>query len=214
MDIGTRIRDIRKARDLSQERLAQQAGVTLSLISKVETGRITDLHYSTLSGVARALGISVGELIGEVDAPKELAPTSPQPVAEELGNGARREREELTTALMHEGVQYAEDIEEKLEAMSDEMPLATVNRLTEHHLALRTIYEEIESTRQPSAELQEAYEKLEKAVSRVSRQVTQIIHPGTGDAYKSRKLFAERRAELLRGTQEERDERALGRGAG
>jgi len=65
MDIGARIREGRKAQGLSQEAFAQKSGVTLSLISKVERGVIADLHYSTLAGVARALGISIGELVGE-----------------------------------------------------------------------------------------------------------------------------------------------------
>ena len=73
MDIGNRIRQRRKAKGLSQERLAREAGVTLSLISKIENGRIHDLHYSTLSGCAAALDMSVAQLIGEEPASKESA---------------------------------------------------------------------------------------------------------------------------------------------
>ena len=73
MDIGSRIRQRRKAKGLSQEKLAREAGVTLSLISKIENGRIHDLHYSTLSGCAAALDMSVAQLIGEEPASKESA---------------------------------------------------------------------------------------------------------------------------------------------
>lgn len=79
MDIGPRIKSARKDRDMTQEELAQRAGVTLSLISRVERGLVTDLHFSTLSGVARALSMPISELIGEesVVAPLGEAPPSP-----------------------------------------------------------------------------------------------------------------------------------------
>ncbi len=73
---GDRIREARKARKLSQNKLANKANVTLSLVSKLEQGVINDPHYSTLSNIASALGMSVEELVeepvgaGKVEAPE------------------------------------------------------------------------------------------------------------------------------------------------
>jgi transcriptional regulator with XRE-family HTH domain len=65
MDIGTRLRSARKAKSLSQERLARQADVSLNVVSRLERGEIEDPHISTLIGLSQALGIPVEELLGK-----------------------------------------------------------------------------------------------------------------------------------------------------
>ena len=79
MHIGEHIRSARKAAKLSQENLARQAGVTMNLVSRLERGEIRDPHYSTLSGIADSLGVSVTELLEEETGPKVQAPPSPEP---------------------------------------------------------------------------------------------------------------------------------------
>jgi transcriptional regulator with XRE-family HTH domain len=81
--IATRIRDQRKALGLSQQELSNRAGLTLSLVSKIETNRITDLHLSTLEGLARALRISISELVGESAMPTTATATPPAPIQDE-----------------------------------------------------------------------------------------------------------------------------------
>ncbi len=79
-NLGRRIREARKARDLSQEALAREAGVSLNLVNKLERGIVTDPHYSTLSGLARALELSVENLVrGGEPVPLGEAPPSPGP---------------------------------------------------------------------------------------------------------------------------------------
>ena len=73
MDIGKNVKDARKRAQLSQEALARQAGISVSAVAQIEQGERTDPHYSTLSKLAKGLGISVGELL---DSPKAEAPTS------------------------------------------------------------------------------------------------------------------------------------------
>lgn len=81
MDLGTRVRDVRKSRKLSQEALAREAGVSLNQVNKLERGVITDPHYSTLSGIARALDMTVEQLVeepalaGKAEAP-EVGPSN------------------------------------------------------------------------------------------------------------------------------------------
>jgi transcriptional regulator with XRE-family HTH domain len=75
MSVGQRVRERRTALGLSQENLAHQAGLSLNAMHKLEAGRTTDPHYSTLSGIAHALGTTVAELVGEKPAiPKASAP--------------------------------------------------------------------------------------------------------------------------------------------
>lgn len=69
MDLGSRVRDRRKALNLSQEALARRADVSLNLINRVERGETRDPHYSTLVSIAGALGVSVGELMEETPVP-------------------------------------------------------------------------------------------------------------------------------------------------
>jgi transcriptional regulator with XRE-family HTH domain len=83
-NLGIRVRDARKARDLSQEALAREAGVSLNLVNKLERGVVTDPHYSTISGLARALEMTVEELLEE-PAPAGKAEAPDQGPAEEEG---------------------------------------------------------------------------------------------------------------------------------
>jgi transcriptional regulator with XRE-family HTH domain len=79
MVLGPRVRERRTALGLSQENLAHQAGVSLNAVHKLEAGRITDPHFSTLSGIARALDMTVAELVGEETRPKASAPPETGP---------------------------------------------------------------------------------------------------------------------------------------
>lgn len=63
--IGKRLRQARRERGLSQERLADLAGCSVSLISKLERGdRGTPGRVATLTDLAGALGISPSDLLG------------------------------------------------------------------------------------------------------------------------------------------------------
>jgi transcriptional regulator with XRE-family HTH domain len=59
----------------------------LNAISQLERGISRDPHYSTLVGLADALGMSVGELL---DSPKAPAPTSPTLANGEVTEEGRR----------------------------------------------------------------------------------------------------------------------------
>src|SRR5215211_3251598 len=96
MTIGQTVRERRRARGLSQEQLGQRVGVTLSAIQRLESGRIQDPHYSTLSGIARALDTTVAELTGE-SAPLVASPPPGQPSrAEQVAQDAAERAQRLT----------------------------------------------------------------------------------------------------------------------
>jgi transcriptional regulator with XRE-family HTH domain len=108
MTIGPRVRERRTASGLSQEQLARQAGVSLNALHKLEMGRITDPHYSTLSGIAHALGVSVDELVGEDFS--GVAASGEEPGL------AQQESEEV---LLYEGAYTASDFDDVLELALD-----------------------------------------------------------------------------------------------
>ncbi|MBW2147006.1 MAG: helix-turn-helix transcriptional regulator [Deltaproteobacteria bacterium] len=60
--IGSQVRDFRKARRLKLEELAQAAGISKALLSKIENARVSS-PISTYIKIAKALGVSIGDLI-------------------------------------------------------------------------------------------------------------------------------------------------------
>ena len=73
VSIGERVRAGRKALHLSQEEVARRAGVSLNQVNRLERGEIVDPRYSTLRGLARALGVPVEALVKEEVGPLPLA---------------------------------------------------------------------------------------------------------------------------------------------
>jgi transcriptional regulator with XRE-family HTH domain len=62
--LGAVVRRLRLRQDLTQEVLARRAGVTQGHLSKIESGERPNPSVATLKRLARALGASVGELLG------------------------------------------------------------------------------------------------------------------------------------------------------
>lgn len=61
MTLGARIKALRLERELQQRQLAEKAGLTPSMVSQMESGRLTpSLH--TLGKIAGALGVPIGSL--------------------------------------------------------------------------------------------------------------------------------------------------------
>ena len=63
-DIGSRVKSFREKRNLSMRELASRAGVAVSFISKLETGK-TSPTIMTLQKILEALGITVVEFFSE-----------------------------------------------------------------------------------------------------------------------------------------------------
>ncbi len=60
--IGVRVREIRKSRGLTQERLAEIAGITYKYLGLIERGR-TNPSIDTLLGIANGLGIPLDRIL-------------------------------------------------------------------------------------------------------------------------------------------------------
>lgn len=65
MTIGERLKRLREIKGLSQNELAKRAGVHRPTISELEAGRQQDVTVETAKRLARALGVSLGLLVGE-----------------------------------------------------------------------------------------------------------------------------------------------------
>jgi transcriptional regulator with XRE-family HTH domain len=63
--IGPRLRALRKAANMTQQQLAEAAGLSISVVTQIEQGKTPDPRISTLWDLARALGVSIDQLAGE-----------------------------------------------------------------------------------------------------------------------------------------------------
>ena len=56
-DIGKRLQNLRRSRMWTQRRLAEEAGVSPTTVSGIETGRLSKPHFGTVCKLARVLGV-------------------------------------------------------------------------------------------------------------------------------------------------------------
>lgn len=68
VSLGARVRALRLARRITQQRLADAADYTRASVANLEAGR-QNTPLVTLSAIAAYLGVSVGALLGEVPLP-------------------------------------------------------------------------------------------------------------------------------------------------
>lgn len=73
------LRALRKARGLSQDALARQAGVDRTVVARLERGGQQDMRLSVLVALSRALDVSVEKLI---KAPQALNGPTPRLIQE------------------------------------------------------------------------------------------------------------------------------------
>lgn len=65
--LGIAIKRARLKKDMTQEQLAHDAGMSLSTLARIETGA-NEARVSTLLLLAKALGVSAASLIAECEA--------------------------------------------------------------------------------------------------------------------------------------------------
>lgn len=65
MFLGKKVRQIRKEQNLSLRDLEKLTGLTYSFIANIERGIVKDPRISTVIKLAKGLGISIDELVGE-----------------------------------------------------------------------------------------------------------------------------------------------------
>jgi transcriptional regulator with XRE-family HTH domain len=76
--LGDNLARLRKARGLSQEKLAERSGVHRTVIAKIEAGMQEGISIENLGALADALTVQVGELTDPVGGPSPIAPLVPE----------------------------------------------------------------------------------------------------------------------------------------
>jgi transcriptional regulator with XRE-family HTH domain len=75
VDIGTKLRSLRKLRELTVEELSQRSGVSRSYITNIENGRKTEVSSRVVSSLAGALGINADYFrISDAQLPTDCLP--------------------------------------------------------------------------------------------------------------------------------------------
>lgn len=93
LDLGVRVRELRKERDWTLEQAAQQAGLARSTLSKIENGQMSPT-YDALKKLAVGLGISVPQLF----TPPTKGQVNGRMTVTRTGDG----QEQLTATYEHE----------------------------------------------------------------------------------------------------------------
>jgi transcriptional regulator with XRE-family HTH domain len=73
-DIGKRVENVRRLRMLTQARLAQEAGLSPTTVSSIETGKIGRPHFGTIDKLALALGVAPEVLLGSREPVEQQGP--------------------------------------------------------------------------------------------------------------------------------------------
>jgi transcriptional regulator with XRE-family HTH domain len=79
MPIKDRVRQLRTAAGLTQQGLATAAGLSVSAVVQLESGKIPDPRVSTLKALAKALGTTLDDLAGEEEETPAAEPEPPKP---------------------------------------------------------------------------------------------------------------------------------------
>ena len=61
--ISRRLKELRATAGMSQQSLAVAAGLSVSLVSQIERGSRSDPRISTTAALAKALGVTLDELV-------------------------------------------------------------------------------------------------------------------------------------------------------
>ena len=120
MTVGDRIRELRKARNLNQDELAELALLNRVTIAKYEAGRV-EPGAQALSRLADALDVSVDDLLGREDEsqekpdPQARPPQTPEAriLASGIDKMPARERERALNLVRLMFDQYSDYFAEK-----------------------------------------------------------------------------------------------------
>jgi len=108
----------------TQARLANEAGVSPTTVSGIETGKIGRPHFGTIGKLARALGVAPEELL---DSREPLEPQGPAPLslgwARESGDGEFESALEGASLKSLDSLSRGLDVEqERLQRLYGEFP--------------------------------------------------------------------------------------------
>lgn len=116
IDTGNRIRELRKARNLNQDQLAEMASLNRVTIAKYETGKI-EPGAQALARIADALEVSTDVLLGRSDEPVQIADRPKTLEARIISGGVdklpKEQRETILNVIRAMHANHPELFEEK-----------------------------------------------------------------------------------------------------
>lgn len=77
--MGDRVAELRLRRNLTQEALADRAGLSVDVVRKLEQGRRTSARLATINSLARALDTEPSFLVGQPSTFEGIHPAEPEP---------------------------------------------------------------------------------------------------------------------------------------
>ncbi len=77
MLLGRKVRELRRAQGLSQERMAERAGITYKYLGQIERGEANP-SIETLKGITEGLNLSLREFFTELDSEAERSGSPPE----------------------------------------------------------------------------------------------------------------------------------------
>ena len=137
VQIGVRLLHTRRLRMWTQGRLAEEAGLSPTTVSGIETGRIARPHFDTLHKLAQALDLDPQVLLSSPEAPPASEEASGRedspPLSLQWARSAREERfEQLIEGASLEElkslVQDLEDERKRLQRLYGEFPEGSEQR--------------------------------------------------------------------------------------
>jgi transcriptional regulator with XRE-family HTH domain len=72
--LAENLRLARERAGLTQQQLAVAAGLSVSIVSQIEQGKTPDPRVSTVTSLARALGVGIQDLVSREEAAKSKKP--------------------------------------------------------------------------------------------------------------------------------------------
>ena len=126
-DIGKRVQNVRRLRMWTQARLANEAGVSPTTVSGIETGKIGRPHFATLGKLARALDVAPEVLLDSREAVEQQGPV-PLSLgwARETGDGEFESALEGASLASLDSLSRGLDVEqERLQRLYGEFPEAS-----------------------------------------------------------------------------------------
>lgn len=121
-DIGGRIKELRTAKGLQQEELADMVGITRESLSRMERNKVSS-SIETLQRICDALGVSLRHFF---NAPESELPPEVRSIAKSvmsLNEEQRRTLDRFLRSLVREGShsEAEKDIEQSEEAVAEEL---------------------------------------------------------------------------------------------
>lgn len=117
--VGSRIRELRKGRHLTQTELSEKIGIAQSDLSRMEQGEYK-VGLDTLFKILQVFDLKMGEFFGESDSPAEKEARDLAGEIQNLSEHARQEvrdfvrfKKQLETSVTDDGSSGRPDSEEK-----------------------------------------------------------------------------------------------------